>query len=168
MSNDQAKIDRAWELMQSIKVGLFVTHDGHGNHLRARPIHAHPVPAERAIYFLTDAESGKTHEIGGDQNVCVAFSDVGKHKYVSVTGTAAVLDDRAKIKQLWTASDKAFWAGADDPAIRLIRIDPSIAEYWDSFGVIVTAVKIAASSVTGARPSLGENETVELANKQAQ
>jgi general stress protein 26 len=166
MSNDQAKIDRAWELMQRIKVGLFVTHDGHGDHLRARPVHAHPLPRDCAIYFLTDAESGKMHEIGGDQDVCIAFSDIGKSKYVSVTGTAAVLDDRAKIKQLWTASDKAFWTGADDPSIRLVRIVPSIAEYWDSFGAIVTAVKIAASSVTGAKPSLGENETVDLADQQ--
>jgi general stress protein 26 len=167
MSNDQAKIDRAWALMEQIKVGLFVTHDGHGDHLRARPVHAHPISAECAIYFLTDAQSGKTHEIDGDQHVCIAFSDVGKHKYVSVTGTAAVLDDRAKIERLWTRSDKAFWAAPDDPSIRLIRIDPSIAEYWDSFGAIVTAVKIAASSVTGARLALSENETVELTNRRA-
>jgi general stress protein 26 len=167
MSTDQAKIDRAWELMRRVKVGLFVTHDGHGNHLRARPVHAHPDSADCAIYFLTDSGSGKTHEIGGDQNVCMAFSDIGRHKYVSVTGTAAVVDDRAKIRQLWTASDKAFWSTADDPSIRLVRVDPSVAEYWDSFGAIVTAVKIAASSVTGARPALSENETVDLVNRRA-
>jgi general stress protein 26 len=166
MRKESAKIDHAWRLMERIKVAFFVTHSGDGDQLRARPVHAHPRAGDGAIYFLTGADSAKTYEIGGDRNVCLAFADVRSRKFVPVTGTAAVLD-RSKIEELWTKSDRAFWAGPDDPSVRLVRVEPSVAEFWDSDGVIVTAVKIAASSLTGSRLELGRSETVELSNRQA-
>jgi general stress protein 26 len=167
MSEAQAKIDHAWDLMGRIEVGLLVTHDGHGDHLKARPVHAHLVAAECAIYFLTDAASAKTHEIDGNENVCIAFADIQRGKYVSATGAASVLDDRAKVEELWTKSDKAFWASPDDPSVRVVRIDPSVVEYWDSFGAIVTAARTAAARVAGTKPVLRENETFELPPRRA-
>jgi general stress protein 26 len=167
MSETLAKIDHAWDLMGRIEVGLLVTHDGRGEELRARPVQTHLIAAECAIYFLTDAASAKIHEIDGNQNVCIAFADIKHGKYVSATGTACVLDDQAKIEQLWTASDRSFWSGQDDPSIRIVRIDPSIVEYWDSFGAIVTAVKIAAARVSGSNPVLRENEKIELTKRRA-
>jgi general stress protein 26 len=80
-----------------------------------------------------------------------------------VTGSADVLDDRAKIKELWTSADKAFWDDANDPSIRVVRITPSAAEYWDSPGSIVTAVKLAYAGATGAKPKLGEHKKVDPA-----
>jgi general stress protein 26 len=162
MSDAQATVEHAWELMKRSKIGLFVTHDSRGGDLRARPVHAHPTPEESAIYFLTDADSAKVYEIADNRSVCIAFADASAQKYVSVSGTASISDDRAKIKELWTASDKAFWTDENDPRIRAVRIDASEAEYWDSFSTVFAAVKIALSTVTGARPKLGENEKVDL------
>jgi hypothetical protein len=47
-------------------------------------------------------------------------------------------------------------------AIRLLRITPQDAEYWDSPGKIVSYVKMAAAAVSKSRPELGENEKVAM------
>jgi len=162
MSQPESNAQHAWDLMKHIGVGLFVTHDGHGDNLRARPVHTQLAPQENAIFFLTNADA-KTREIDANHNACIAYADTSGQKYVSVTGSAAVSDDRAKIKELWTSADRAFWNDANDPTIRVVRITPSAAEYWDSPGSIVTAVKLAYAGATGAKPKLGEHRKVDPA-----
>ena len=154
--------DRVWELVEAIKFAMLVTHDGQGDELRARPMHAHGEREEDTIYVLTDRRHHKDDEIQVNDNVCLAFADTSGHKYLSVTGTASVLDDRQKVHDLWDASNKAFWENEDDPNIRVLRVRPSMAEFWDSPGKIVTSVKMAAAALTGAKPDLGENRKVAL------
>lgn len=154
--------ERVWDLMGEIGFAMLVTHDGHSDEMRARPMHALIRQEEDAIYFLTDKRHDKDDEIQINDNVCVAFADNGGHRYVSVTGTANLLDDRAKVEELWDPSNKLFWDDENDPNIRVLRVKPSKAEFWDSPGKLVTTVKMAAAVLTGAKPSLGTNRKVTL------
>ena len=61
-----------------------------------------------AIYFLTDARRHKDEEIARNPNVNLSFADAGDQKYVSVTGTAVVSNDRAKIKQLFSTAGEGM------------------------------------------------------------
>lgn len=157
--NDQ---DRVWDLVDSIKFAMLVTHDGNGDELRARPMRAHGKREEDTIYFLTDRRHQKDDEIQINDNVCLAFSDPSGHRYLSISGTATVIDDRARVHELWEPSNKAFWDDENDPDIRIVRVRPSTAEFWDSPGKIVTSVKMAAAALTGAKPELGQNRKVSL------
>lgn len=154
--------DRVWDLIDSIKFAMLVTHGGEGDQLRARPMHAHGHREEDTIYFLTDQRHHKDDEIQINDNICLAFADTGRQRYLSVTGTATVLDDRARVHDLWDASDKAYWDDENDPDIRILRVRPSMAEFWDTPGRIVTSVKMAAAALTGAKPKLGDNRKVPL------
>jgi general stress protein 26 len=162
MTHLEGKIDRVWSLMQQIEVAMVVTHDGHGDQLRGRPMAAHPVPQENAIFFLTDAEAAKDDEVNRNNNVCLAFADIKAQKYVSVTGLANLSDDRDTIRQLWSNTDKAYWKDENDPSIRLLRVVPTFAEYWDSPGVVVSYVKMVGAALTGGKPERRDNEKVEL------
>jgi len=73
-----------------------------------------------------------------------------------------VLDDRALVHDLWDASNKAFWDDENDPDIRVLRVRPSMAEFWDSPGRVVTSVKMVAAALTGAKLEFGENRKVVL------
>lgn len=157
--NDQKRV---WDLIDSIRFAMLVTHDGQGDELRARPMHAHGRREEDAIYFLTDRRHDKDDEIQINDNVCLAFADTGGQRYLSITGTATVLDDRDRVHALWEAGNVAFWDDEDDPNIRVLRVRPSTAEFWDSPGKIVTSVKMAAAALTGSKPKLGENRKVAL------
>jgi general stress protein 26 len=162
MANDNTArdIDRVWELMKKIGFAMLVTRDG--DRLRARPMSAYLERENNAIYFLTDARRHKDDEIDRNPNINLSFADAGSQKYVSVSGTAVVSNDRAKIKQLFSTPAKAWWDSADDPNIRVLKISPEDAEFWDSPGTVISYVKMAAAAVTGTRPDIGENRKVAI------
>ena len=161
MTNDNAQnVDRAWELMQKIGFAMLVTRDG--DKLRARPMSAYVERDKHAIFFLTDARRHKDDEIAKNPGINLSFADAGSMKYVSVTGTAVVSNDRAKIKELFTTPAKAWWDSAEDPNIRVLKITPDDAEFWDSPGTVISYVKMAAAAVTGTRPEIGDNRKVSM------
>lgn len=161
MSDDNAaNVDRAWELMKKIGFAMLVTRDG--DRLRARPMSAYIQREINTIFFLTDARRHKDDEIARNPSVNLSFADASSQKYVSVTGTAVVANDRAKIKELFTTPAKAWWDSAEDPNIRVLKFTPDDAEFWDSPGTVISYVKMAAAAVTNTRPDIGENRKVSL------
>lgn len=161
MTNDDLHDqDRTWELMKTVGFAMLVTRDG--DKLRARPMSAQLKRDENAIYFLTDARRHKDEEIARDPHVNLSFADAGSQKYVSVTGMATISNDREKIRELFSIPAKAWWDSAEDPNIRVLRITPDDAEYWDSPGKVVSYVKMAAAAMTGSRPDLGPNRKVAM------
>jgi general stress protein 26 len=160
-SDDTARdANRAWELMKKIGFAMLVTRDG--EKLRARPMSAYLERDSNAIYFLTDARRHKDEEIARDPHINLSFADAGSQKYVSLTGTAAASNDRARIKQLFSTPAKAWWDSAEDPNIRVLKITPDDAEFWDSPGPVISYVKMAAAAVSGTRPDLGDNRKVTM------
>ena len=160
MTDNVRNADRAWELMRKIGFAMLVTRDG--DKLRARPMSAFVERVEGAIYFLTDARRHKDEEIARNPSVNLSFADAGSQKYVSVTGMAVVSNDRAKIGELFSTPAKAWWDSADDPNIRVLKVTPDDAEFWDSPGSVISYVKMAAAAVTGSRPDLGDNRKVAM------
>ena len=160
MAGRAADIDHVWRLIESIPIAMVVTHAGDGRNLRARPMAVRPARDEGVIYFLTDADTPKAEEIRRNQSVCLALADNKKQKYVSITGHAEMLDDRERVKKYWSLYDKAFWSDKDDPSIRVLRVTPESAEFWEGSGTVVTAVKLAAAIASGERINLGGNEKI--------
>ena len=162
MANDNNAQDtaRVWDLMKKIGFAMLVTTDG--DKLRARPMSAYLERDDNTIYFLTDARRHKDEEIASNPNINLSFADPGSMKYVSITGKAVVSNDRGKIKELFSTPAKAWWSSADDPNIRILKIAPDDAEFWDSPGSVISYVKMAAAAVTGSRPDLGDNRKVTL------
>jgi general stress protein 26 len=162
MANDNTArdTDRAWDLMKKIGLAMLVTRDG--DKLRARPMNAYLERENNAVFFLTDARRHKDEEIARNPSVNLSFADAGDQKYVSVTGTAVVSNDRAKIKELFSTPAKAWWDSADDPNIRVLKFTPDDAEFWDSPGTVISYVKMAAAAVSGTRPDTGDNRKVAM------
>jgi general stress protein 26 len=150
--------DRVWELMKKISICMLATWDG--RELHARPMGAYVRREENAIFFLSDARRPKDDEIARYGKVCLAFADTSAQKYVSLAGHAEVLNDRAKIRELWGTPAKAWWDSPDDPNIRVLRVTPQEAEYWDSPGTTVAYIKMATAAFTGTRPDMGETRKV--------
>lgn len=162
MSDLASDIDRVWNLLEDIPVAMVVTHDGQGRNMRSRPMAARPARVEGFIYFLTDVDSPKAEEIRGNGTICLALADQTSRRYLSITGHAELIDDRDRIKQIWSIYDKAFWPDETDPRIRILRVTPESAEFWEGAGAVVTAVKLAAATLSGARMNLGANHKVEF------
>lgn len=160
MSHETGTPDDVYDLIETIGIGMLVTSRQGADMLRARPMAASVKREENAIFFLTDAEGRKDDEVRDDPKVCLAFADPKGQRYVSVSGTARISNDHARIKELWSVGAQAFWDTPDDQAIRVVEVRPTEAEFWQGPGRIVSAVKMAVAAATGGRPDLGTNAKV--------
>ena len=113
------------------------------------------------IWFITERSTSKVAAIEADPRVNVHYA--GKSGWVSLSGTARYVDDRAKLKELWDASADVFMSGSpDDPGNGLLEVTASTAEYWDSPGTIATAVSLVKGLVSDGEPDLGDSAVVPL------
>ena len=93
------------------------------------------IGADGNLVLVTGRNSAKVDEISEDPHVSVTMQ--GSMKFISISGTATINDDRAKIHQLWQESWKIWFPGGkDDPEIVLLQIDSSVGEYWDYSGTV--------------------------------
>ena len=153
-------VDHAWDLMEEVQTCMLVTRDG--QNLRSRPMGAYVRRHENAVYFLTDIRHHKDEEIKASHQVCLAFADISGDKYVSASGRAEIMNDRDKVRELWSTPARAWWETVDDPNIRILKVTLSFAEYWDRPEAIVSYVEMAAAALTGEEPEIGENRKVRL------
>lgn len=154
----QSESGHIWKLMEDIPMALLVTRDGAA--VDARPMAARARYQDGRIYILANKGEDSDEQIQQDSDVVLSFQN--GTTYVVVYGSAHASDDRAKIHELWTAFDKAWWDGPDDPRIRLLTVTPQRAEYWESPGKLVTYADMLLSAATGKRPSVGEHGSARL------
>jgi general stress protein 26 len=120
------------ELIHDIDFTMMTTVSADGT-LRSRPMSTQKTPFNGELWFFTEEPSGKTHEVTRDRHVNLAYADPKAQKYVSVSGVADVVRDRAKAEELWNPLYKAWFPGGlDDPTLALLRVRVTSAEYWDS------------------------------------
>jgi general stress protein 26 len=155
----QADIDRVWEIIEKVGIAMLTTRFPGG--LRARPLEARPKRDAGLIWFVTDLESGKEHEVEAEHDVGLVFIDAVDKVYLSITARAEVQRDPAQATEIWKPTDNAWWNGPDDPDVCLLRVRPITAELWDGpASRIVTAFEFVKAAITGAEPNLGENRKV--------
>ena len=156
---------RLSEIVREINIAMLTTVADDGT-LRSRPMATQQIDLiDGALWFFTSSDSPKTDEILHHRNVNVAYASVDKQHYVSVSGLAQVSRDRAKIRELWKPAAKIWFPlGVDDPALILLRVDVTAAEYWDSAGSkMMQLYGLAKSMVTGNSENLpGENVKIEM------
>ncbi|MEJ8571129.1 pyridoxamine 5'-phosphate oxidase family protein [Microbaculum marinum] len=158
--SDHETVDRVWKLMEKIGFCMLASRDG--DDIRSRPMAAHVARDEHAVYFLTDVHGHKDEEIRQSPHVCLAFADPDDQDYVSVSGTAIVSNDREKIKTLWSTPAKAWWDDPEDPSIRILKVTPNDAQYWDGPGTIAAYARMIAAAVSGDRPDMGDQAKVRM------
>ncbi len=145
----QEAIDKVASLVKDIKVALITSVDA-GGMLRARPMWTQDAPFDGTLWFLTSHDSSAAREITGNPRVNVGYSSTSSEEYLSVSGQAEILNDRARIAEFWNPMLKAWYEGPDDPTIRCIRIAVDEAEYWDApGGKIGSLFSIAKGVLTG-------------------
>jgi general stress protein 26 len=160
MSDSTRNIDRVWSLMKEIPVAMVVTRFGDGQGMRARPMAVRPDQKQGVIYFLTDVDGPKDVEVGRNANICLALADNKTQKYLSISGRAEIIEDKDRVRQIWSIYDKAFWTDENDSRIRILRVTPESAEFWEEAGRFVTVAKLVAASFSSERTSLGKSEKV--------
>ena len=156
--SDADKRHQLGKLMSEFKTAMLVTRTDDG-HMRARPLSIAGSREDGALYFSTAVESPKVHELDVDPHVNVVMQD--GRRFVSLSGVASVVADRALIDRLWAESWKVWFPkGKDDPSLRIVAVDPVEAAYWDMSGTtgIKYVFEMAKAYVTGKRPDADDDQ----------
>jgi general stress protein 26 len=149
------------QLVEKSRIALVTTVAESGK-LVSRPLAVQHRAFDGELWFFTQDPSHKTEQVARNPQVNVSFSsDDG---WVSVSGTASVTQDPARIDEFWNSHAEAWFdGGRQDPAVALLKVEADSAEYWSvADPKLVTAVKYAKARLTGQQPDLGENHAVEL------
>jgi general stress protein 26 len=149
------------ELLKKFRIAMLTTVDAEGA-LTSRPMAVQEAEFDGDLWFFAQRDSTQVGQLRRNSEVGVALSS--NSAWVSISGTAEVVDDPAKAKQLWNSAVEAWFPdGPEDPNVLLLKVHADGAEYWDSPGSrVTTLLTYAKAKLTGKRPDVGENERVEL------
>jgi general stress protein 26 len=157
-SSDVAKVA---ELIKGFRFAMLTSTDSAGK-LVSRPMTVQETEFDGNLWFIVSRTGGEVAEITANPIVNASFSS--NDTWVSLSGTAEVVDDTAKLKDLWNKWVEAWFPnGPEDPDVTLIKVTSDSAEYWDSpGGRVASAFSFIKSKVTGETYDGGENAKVEL------
>jgi general stress protein 26 len=158
------EIKKLRELVKDIDTGMLTTIDEDGT-LHSRPMSTNgEIESDGSLWFFTYASSHKVTEVEQHQQVNVSFSAPNKHRYVSMSGTAQLVQDHSKIEELWKPELQAWFPkGLDEPDIALLKVNVQKAEYWDAPSSFVAhTIGLVKAITTGEKASSGENEKINL------
>lgn len=155
--DDNAKVV---ELVGRTRTAMLTTMTPEGTHV-SRPMAVQEAEFDGDLWFLVSKSATLVLDAQADERVGVSLSS--NDSWVSLSGTAELVDDPAKVRELWSPTVEAWFTnGPDDPEVGLLKFTAESAEYWDSpGGKIASLFSFVKSKITG-EPYEGENETVEL------
>lgn len=149
-------------LLQDARIAMFTTMDESGQCI-SRPMTMQEVEFDGNLWFFASKDSRKVQHIQDEPQVGVTI-DTGKSTWISMTGTAYIVEDMNKIQELWNPLLKAWFPdGPESPELVLIQFAADGAEYWDApDSKVATLISLVKGAVTGKPADPGENETVDL------
>jgi general stress protein 26 len=125
-------IEQVADLIRGIRVAMLTTVDGDGE-LHSRPMATQDVDFDGTLWFLAAADSEKAADLERDARVNVSYSDEDRSRYVSLFGSARLVKDRKRIRELWRPALKAWFPrGLRDPELTLLEVTVTGGEYWDA------------------------------------
>ncbi|AWB92349.1 pyridoxamine 5'-phosphate oxidase family protein [Aeromicrobium chenweiae] len=147
------------ELTKESRFCMLTTVDTDGT-LVSRPMSRQDVDLDVEMWFIATRDSRKAQHLRANPSAGVTVST--DTSWVSLAGTAEIVDDTAKLEELWSTFAEAWLPeGPQDPNAVLVRFDATTAEYWDNpGGKVSTLISLAKSKLTGQPYDGGENEVV--------
>ncbi|WP_379159919.1 pyridoxamine 5'-phosphate oxidase family protein [Paenibacillus sp. sgz5001063] len=156
--NHQEAVETVRALIQGIDTAMFTTISAEG--LVSRPMMTQEVEFDGDLWFLTKKDTSKFEEILHDPRVNVVYAD---KSYVSIRGTARIVEDLDKKKEFWNAAYGAFLKTSyDDPEVILIQVQAEAAEYWKSGNLAEKATYLFKRITNQDTAGSNLNQTVEL------
>ena len=155
---------RLWEMIKDIRFAMFTTRH-HNGHLHARPMTTQnsDLDEDSCLWFFMSRSGDPVADIASEPIVNLVYADPGEDTYVSISGTASVVEDLAKKEQLWSKAAQAWFpGGVTDADLALVRVQITHANYWDiDESKIVQLFRKAQAVITG-KPVKGLGEHAEI------
>jgi len=151
------------ELVKDIEFAMMTTIEPDGD-LRSRPMATQKTEFDGTCWFFTTASDPKVAEVRRDQRVNLSFASKEDNAWVSMSGVAELVRDRAKMEALWQKPLEAWWPdGLADPDLALLKVTVHQAEYWDATSNRVAYVAGMVKAIVSDKTyDPGDNEKITL------
>jgi general stress protein 26 len=164
--SQQTDQDKIWSLIKDERTALLVTVDEDGT-LDARPMGVLQRAFDGTLWFLTFRNSHKLREIGHDDQVLISYGQPSRYHYVAVIGRGRLVEDRAKMKELWGEGVRIWFpAGPDDPEIALLEVTVDRVRYWTRPASMLTLgwtyLRARLTGRSARMEEIAETHTIEL------
>ena len=163
--NDTNQHEVLWDLIKDTRFCMLSHRHADGT------LHSHPLTTQNkdlgvdgCLYFFVSKSTEVGQRLQQDGNVNLSYANTDKDSYVSVTGTARVLDDPAKKQELFNPMAKAWFPGGpEDPDMELVEVKIDQAEYWNvKENKLLQMLHMGKAALTDKRPHLGEHREVQF------
>ena len=163
-THESKGVQRLRKLLKGIPVGMLTTRTAAGD-THSRPMLVQDVDEAGWLWFMTDRTSRKACELTRNPDAAVMFQSSRGDRYLSVQGTAVVVEDNHKVKKLWNPTYRAWFPkGRRDPEIVLVALKVARVDYWlVPRGRLARAAGAAKALVTRRRYEAGGHGTLQLA-----
>ncbi len=160
----QEAMEKLKEMVDKIDIGMMCTFPSGSDYPHAIPMSRQEVDEEGNIWFLFSSESETHQNLSRNHKVSLLYAHVGDYSFLSINGTAAISREPARIDKYWNKMVEAwFEKGKEDPHIRVLKVTPGEAHYWDNkTNKLVTFLKVAASAVSGQPLDIGREGELNL------
>ena len=153
----QEAIEKLKDMVDKIDMGMMGTYQEGSEFIYAVPMSRQEVDEQGNIWYLLSSESETYQNLEKNKNVSILFSDTSNFNFLSLNGQAEISQDQARIEKYWNKMIEVwFEKGKEDPRIRVLKVVPSEAHYWDNkTNKLVTMFKVLSSAVTGQKLDIG-------------
>lgn len=160
----KSELEKFYALVEDIDTAMMTTRRADG-HLRSRAMANQKQAGGADLWFVTAAGSAKLADLAGDPHVNLSYYRDSNREWVSVSGIAAISDDRQKIRELYEPDWKVWFAEEgdprhgtpDDPRLVLIGVTVHAAEFLEvNKPRPVLLYEFVKGWLTGTEPELGE------------
>jgi general stress protein 26 len=151
---------RAVEIAQDSRFCM-VTSTASDGALHARPMTPQQVTDDLEAWFFISRTSEQAADIAVRPGVNLSFD--GSSDWLSVAGTATLVDDRQLVEEMWNPVVEAWFPdGPHDPDLTLLRVDAESAEYWKAPGGRVASLLSFVKAKATGEPLRGESGATDL------
>ena len=163
------ELDKFYDAIDSIETAMMTTRRGDG-HFHARAM-ANQKRADGAdLWFVCKDGTAKLSDLANDPHIGLTYYRDSNREWVSVSGTAIISRDRAKIHELYEPDWKMWFddegdprhGTPDDPRMVLIGVTVHAAEFLEiNKSKPVLLFEMVKGWATGTEPDLGEMHAIQ-------
>lgn len=126
--------DKIFEMLREFQTVMLATAAPDGR-IESRPMQVVEIDQRTGnIWFFTGRDSRKVHEISDNAHVAVICQNDGS-SYLNLSGVGMIVHEPSRVRALWREPLRTWFPeGPDDPTLRLLVVEPRMAEYWDNRG----------------------------------
>ena len=127
-----ATLSKVAKMMRDLDFCMFTTRTEDGE-IHARPMSNNgEVEFDGDVWFFSGSDTRKVAEIEAEPTVQLSYADTQQFRFLSMSGTAEIVRDADKKRELWMEElERWFDEGPESEDIVLIKVTPTVVEYWN-------------------------------------